>query len=80
MHAHSLIVLSATILLAGAGVILVGLAWQRRYRGEPSGVVLVSGSRARTVASVLVVPVVGILGSVAGLLIVGALQGQFRPL
>jgi hypothetical protein len=78
-HAHTLLVLSAAILLAGGGVITLALAWRRRYRGEPSGVVLSAAPTGRTIAAIAVVPIVGSLGVLGALVLIGILEGRLRP-
>jgi hypothetical protein len=70
--------MSAAILLAGGGLVTLALAWRRRYRGERSGVLLTGRSTTQTIASVAVVPIVGIAGTLAGLLIAGLLDGHLR--
>jgi hypothetical protein len=82
MHGHSLLVLAGGILLAGAGVVLFGLAWRRRLQGQDMAATVETGpemSRARVISPIVLVPVVGLLGSLAAVLASALLEGRLRP-
>lgn len=67
---HALLELPAAVAVIAGGIIVLGLAWSRAFRGESSGVTISEAPLRRTVASIAVVPIAGLIAS--AILVVGA--------
>jgi len=72
--AHALLVLATAILLAGAGIVVLALAWRRRYRGERSAMVVGTLTARQQLVTLLGVPVGGLTGILAITVIAAALR------
>jgi hypothetical protein len=67
---HAILILGTAILLAGGGIVVLALGWRRRYRGEPSGMVIGTLTARQQVLSLVGIPAAGLAGLLA--IVIGA--------